>query len=112
MAYINLFNEILLVCMLIAAIFIIVSDNVIREIIALSMFGIFTALDCILLKANLVALTEVVVGAVFIPLFFIITFTKMNKTIENENSSKMNRFGRMLHKDVDAISKEKRGEND
>lgn len=105
---INLFNEILLGCILIAAIFIIVSESIIRNIIALSMFGIFIALDFIILKSNLVALTEVVVGAVFVPLFFVIAYTKMNNSYKNESGEN---YSSKTKENAEVINIKKRGEN-
>ncbi|MDP4177041.1 MAG: hypothetical protein Q8900_01710 [Bacillota bacterium] len=84
----SLINEILLILMILSVIFIVFSEKIIENIIALCIFAILIALDCILLKANLVAFNEIIVGAVLLPLFFIVAFSNINKIINKEKNKK------------------------
>lgn len=72
-------NSIIIIGMIIAAICVVVIDDLLPCIIATSVVGTFVAIEFLLLRAPDVAIAEGAVGAILTPVIFIIALTKINK---------------------------------
>ncbi|WP_243108143.1 hydrogenase subunit MbhD domain-containing protein [Clostridium sp. JN-9] len=82
---ISFLNSVIIIGMVIAAVCVVVIDDVLPCIIAASVVGTFMALEFLLLRAPDVAIAEGAVGAVLTPVIFIIALAKVNKTKAKEN---------------------------
>jgi energy-converting hydrogenase B subunit D len=73
----SLLNALIMIGIIVAGFFVVVIDDILPCIIAMSVVGIFVAIEFLLLRAPDVAIAEGAVGAVLTPVIFIITLMKI-----------------------------------
>ena len=75
--WIVILNALILLGIVTSAILAVSSEKLLSSVIALSVTGLFTAAEFLLLHAPDVAISEAAVGAALAPLIFIVTLRKL-----------------------------------
>ena len=75
--WIVILNALILLGIVTSAILAVSSEKLLSSVIALSVTGLFTAAEFLLLHAPDVAISEAAVGAALCPLIFIVTLRKL-----------------------------------
>ena len=78
MSNISVFNTLIILVIIVAGLLAVVIDDVLCNIIAMSVAATFMSLEFIILRAPEVAIIEIVVGTVLVPIIFIISLKKIN----------------------------------
>lgn len=77
MINISLLNALIMIGIIVAGFFVVVIDDILPCVIAMSVVGTLVAIEFLLLRAPDVAIAEGAVGAVLTPVIFIITLMKI-----------------------------------
>ena len=75
--WVVILNALILLGLVTSAILAVSSEKLLSSVIALSVTGLFTAAEFLLLHAPDVAISEAAVGAALVPLIFIVTLRKL-----------------------------------
>jgi uncharacterized MnhB-related membrane protein len=77
MSNITILNTLVMIGIIVAGLLTVIIDDTLSCVIAMSVVGVFIAIEFLLLRAPDVAIAEGAVGAVLTPVIFIITLMKI-----------------------------------